>query len=177
MVRAWVLAFSALLTAMPVLAEDKSASQQPKAHQHGAATLEVTLDGGTLQIALDGPGDNFLGFEHAPRTDAEKKTVARVEQQLKQPAQLLSPSPAAACQAEPPRVEIKLPTPGSQETHSDIEAEWSWRCGQPGALAHVDVELFKRFPRLKELRVQIATPQTQKTLILKPGAPRIRLGP
>lgn len=172
--RACSLILSTLLVAGPVLAADKDAAQ-PKAHQHGAAQLEVTLDGGVLQIALEGPAENFLGFEHAPRTDAQRKTVARVEEQLKQPAQLFTPVAAADCRPEPPRVEIKLPAPGSKETHSEVEAEWRWQCAQPAALGHVDVGLFKAFSRLKELRVQIVTAQGQKTAVLKPGAPRLKI--
>jgi hypothetical protein len=166
--RACSLILSALLAAAPALAADK-------AHQHGAARLEITLDGGALQIALDSPAENLLGFEHAARTDAQKKTVARVEQQLKQPAQLFTPVVAADCQAGTTRVEIKLPPPGSKETHSEIEAEWRWQCAQPAALAHLDVGLFKAFPRLKELRVQIVTAQGQKAAILKPGAARLKI--
>jgi hypothetical protein len=166
--RACSVILSALLAAAPALAADK-------AHQHGTARLEVTLDGGALQIALDSPAENLLGFEHAARTDAQKKTVARVEQQLKQPALLFTPVAAAGCQPETPRVEIKLPPPGSKETHSEIEAEWRWQCAQPAALAHLDVGLFKAFPRLKELRVQTVTPQGQKAAVLKPGAARLKI--
>lgn len=172
--RACSLILSALLVAGPVLAADKNVAQH-KAHQHGAAQLEVTLDGGVLQITLEGPAENFLGFEHAARTDAQKKTVARVEQQLKQPAQLFTPVAAAGCQAEPPRVEIKLPASGSTETHSEIEAEWRWQCAQPAALVHLDVGLFKAFPRLKELHVQIVTARGQKAAVLKPGAARLKI--
>lgn len=173
--RACSLLLSALLAAAPALAADKGASRHHQAHQHGAARLEVTLDGGALQIALDSPAENLLGFEHAARTDTQKKTVARVEQQLKQPAQLFTPVAAAGCQAEPPRVEIKLPASGSTETHSEIEAEWRWQCAQPAALAHLDVGLFKAFPRLKELRVQIVTARGQKAAVLKPGAARLKI--
>ena len=121
-----------------VLSADKLTAQQQPAHQHGAASLQVSLDGRALQIALDGPADNLLGFEHAPRTEAQKKAVAHAEQQLKQPLQLFATPPAAECRAEPARVEIKLPPPGSAETHSEIEAEWRWDCAKPGALAHLD---------------------------------------
>ena len=170
------LVLTAILVAGPVLAADKKAPHQHKAHQHGAAQLEVSLDGGALQIALEGPAENFLGFEHAPRTDAQKKTVARVEQQLNEPAKLFTPMAGADCQAQAPRVEMKLPPPGSKETHSEIEAEWRWQCAKPAALGHVDVGLFKAFPRLKELRVQIVTAQGQKTAVLKPGTTRLKLG-
>jgi hypothetical protein len=172
----WLL-LAALLAAPPALAADTTAPRQHRGHQHGVGRLEVALDGGALRIALDSPADSFLGFEHAPRTDAQRQTVARVEQQLRQPAQLFTPAGGAACQAETPRTEIKLPPPGSRETHSEIEAEWGWQCAQPAALGHVDVGLFKAFPRLKELRVRIVTARGQTAAVLKPGAPRLKLGP
>jgi hypothetical protein len=173
--RARPLLLFALLAAAPALAADTDASGQHRSHQHGVARLEVTLDGGALQVALDSPAENLLGFEHAPRTDAQKQTVVRVERQLKEPARLFTPVAAAGCQSQPARVEIKLPPAGSSETHSEIEAAWGWRCEQPAALAHLDVGLFKAFPRLKELRVQIVTAQGQKAAVLKPGAPRLKI--
>ncbi len=175
MVRAWCLALSAFLATTPALAADTPASGRHEAHQHGAAQLHVSLEGGALQIALEGPADNLLGFEHAPTNDAQKKAVARVEEQLKQPTQLFATPAAAGCQAQPARVEMKLPSPGRGETHSEIEVEWRWQCAKPEALAYVDVTLFKVFPRLKQLRVQVVTGQGQKTALLKPGAARLKL--
>jgi hypothetical protein len=165
-----------LLVTAPAFAADRTAPQQPPAHHHGAASLQVSLEGQMLQIAFDGPADNLLGFEHAPRNDAQKQTVARAEQQLKQPTQLFATPAAAGCQAQPPHVEMKLPAAGTGETHSEVEVEWRWDCAQPAALAHVDVSgLFKAFPRLKQLKVQIVTAQGQKTALLKPGAARFKI--
>lgn len=70
---------------------------------------------------------------------------------------------------------MKLPPPGSRETHSEIEAEWRWDCAQPAALTHVDVGLFKAFPRLKQVRAQIVTAQGQKTAVLRPNATRLTI--
>ena len=152
------------------------ASAQTPAHQHGAASLHVSLEGAVLQIAFEGPADNLIGFEHAPQNDTEKQAVARAERQLNQPSQLLATPPAAECQAQPARVEMKLPSPGGGETHSEIEAEWRWSCAKPAALTHIDASgLFKAFPRLKELKVEAVTAQGQKTALLKPGAPRLKI--
>jgi hypothetical protein len=167
----WI-ALLALLVSAPALAQDKKA---PHAHQHGAARLQVSLEGRALQIAFEGPADNILGFERAPTTEAQRTTVARADEQLKQPAQLFTPTPAAECQPRPARVDMKLPPPGSRETHSEIEAEWRWDCAQPAALAHVDVGLFKAFPRLKQLRAQIVTARGQTTAVLRPSATRLTI--
>jgi hypothetical protein len=160
-----------VLAAAPVLA-----AEQHGAHQHGVAALQVSLDGGALAIALDGPAENILGFEHAPKTDPQRRTVARAEEQLKRPENLFSLPATAECMAQPARVEMKLPPPGSKETHSEIEAEWRWQCARPAALTHVDVGLFKVFPRLKELKVQIVAAQGQRAAVLKPKAARLKLG-
>ena len=174
--RAHSVVLATLLMTVPALAADKTASEQHPAHQHGAANLQVSLEGRALQIAFDGPADNLLGFEHAPRTDAQKQAVARVEQQLKQSSQLFGTPPAADCQAQPARVDMKLPAADSRETHSEIEVEWRWECGKPDALTHVDASgLFKAFSRLKQLKVQIVTAQGQKTAVLKPGAARLKI--
>jgi hypothetical protein len=174
-VRAHVLVVSALLVAAPALAADKP-GQQPRAHRHGAAQLQVSLEGGALQVAFEGPADNILGFEHAPRTEAQKSAVTRAEQKLAQPGELFALPAAAECQPQPARVELRLPPPGSRETHAEVEIEWRWTCANPAALAYIDVGLFKAFPRLKQLRAQVVTGQGQRTTVLKPGTARLKLG-
>jgi hypothetical protein len=173
-VSAIVLTLAALLATSSAPAADTG---RHGAHQHGVATLQVSLDGGVLQITYEGPAENILGFEHAPRTDAQRKTVARAEEELRQSAQLFTTPPAAACRAQPARIEMTLPTAHSGETHSEIEAEWRWNCARPDALAHVDVGLFTTFPRLKQLRAQVVTGKGQTTALLKPGTARLTLGP
>jgi hypothetical protein len=104
--------------------------------------------------------------------------VARAEQQLKQPLQLFGTPPAAECQAQPAQVEMKLPAADSRETHSEVEAEWRWECGQPDALTHVDASgLFKAFARLKQLRVQLVTARGQTSAVLKAGTARLKIAP
>ena len=81
MVRARSVILATLLAAVPAAAADKTAPEQHPAHQHGAASLQVSLDGRALQISLEGPSDNLLGFEHAPQNEAEKQAVTRAEQE------------------------------------------------------------------------------------------------
>jgi hypothetical protein len=137
----------------------------------------VSLDGQTLQITFDGPADNIVGFERAPKTEAQKNTVAKAEQQLKNPARLFVIPAEARCEPQPARVELKLPPPGSREEHSEAEAEWRWRCDKPDALTQIEVTLFKLFPRLKTLRAEVVTARGQRTATLKASAARLKIGP
>jgi hypothetical protein len=164
------LACALLLTTPAVAAADT------QAHRHGAARLQVSLEGQTLQITFDGPADNILGFERAPKTDAQKSAVAKAEQQLKEPARLFVIPAEARCEPEPARVELKLPPPNSRDEHSEAEAEWRWRCEKPEALTHIDVTLFKLFPRVKTLRAEIVTARGQRTVTLQGKSPRLKIG-
>lgn len=51
-------------------------------HEHGVAQLNVALDGKTLELELDSPAMNLVGFEHAASTDADKAAVAKARAQL-----------------------------------------------------------------------------------------------
>jgi Protein of unknown function (DUF2796) len=173
--RACAVILSALVATAPAAAADKAAPQRHGAHQHGAAKLQVSVDGSSLQISFEGPADNILGFEHTPKNDAQKRTLARAEEQLRQPTQLFTVSPGAECQAQPARLETRLPAAGTAETHSEMQVDWRWDCVRPQALTHVDVGLFKAFPRLKQLRVEVVTPTGQTATVLRPGAARLKL--
>ena len=65
------------------------------AHEHGVAKLNAVLDGNTLELELDSPAMNLVGFEHAANSDADKAKVAAVRQQLEQPLKLFGLSAAA----------------------------------------------------------------------------------
>ena len=171
--RRWIVPFALLVLASPVAAADKGAP----GHQHGAAQLQVSVDGQVLQLTFEGPADNILGFERAPANDAQRATVARASERLKQPSRLFTVPAAAECQVKAADVDMKLPPPGSREAHSEIEAEWRWECTNPAALAHIDIGLFKAFPRLKQLRAMVVTGRGQTTKVLRPDAARLALTP
>lgn len=44
------------------------------AHVHGIAALNVVLDGDDLEVELDTPAMNVMGFEHEPKAEADLKS-------------------------------------------------------------------------------------------------------
>ena len=78
-----------------------SAAHAGKAHEHGVVRLDVSVEGSRLTIDMVAALDNWLGFERAPRTDAERKAAAEVLARLRNPQQgtpLFAPDAAAQCQ-------------------------------------------------------------------------------
>ena len=88
------------------------------AHEHGAASLDIALDGDRLYIDLDTPADNVLGFEHAPSTDTGNETVEMARRFLES-ADPYVPTAAAGCSLESAEVSIELAAESDEEHGED----------------------------------------------------------
>jgi hypothetical protein len=60
------------------------------AHEHGVARLNLAVAGNSLTIELFSPAANIVGFEHHPRTQAQKDQVKEARKTL-EAAQTLFP--------------------------------------------------------------------------------------
>lgn len=151
------------------------------AHEHGVAKLNVVLDGNTLELELDSPAMNLVGFEHAASSDADKAKVAAVRQQLEQPLKLFGLSAAAGCKEDQQELESPLfgDAPKADDDgdehehghqHSDIGAHYQLTCATPEKLSQVDLTpLFKAFPATQKINVQLIGPNGQKGVEATPG--------
>jgi len=144
------------LVSIPVMAVPHSA------HVHGVAELDVVVDGLQVQITLESPADNLLGFERAPKSDYEKNKIKDVAAQLQVPANLFALN--AQCNSGKPVVTMPNFTQGE---HSEITAEYRFTCSNQAS--QIKLPIWQLFPGFKSLTVNLATPQGQKQLKLKPG--------
>lgn len=132
------------------------------AHVHGAAKLDISVEGDKLTIAMEMPLDSTVGFERPARNDKEKQAVANMMTALRNAAELFTPTAAANCRVE--SVEVGDPFPGGKakvDGHADIDADYVFRCAKPAVLKGVATSLFKHFKRLHKIEVQRATPDGQ----------------
>ncbi len=149
-----------------------------KPHEHGAAQLDVALDGTTLNLSLESPLDDLVGFERAPRTEAEKRAAAAAIATLRAADALFVIDPAAGCKST--SVELRSAPLGlgaaeatKDDGHGDLDGDFVFQCRS--APAYLDVGLFKAFPRLGRLDVQVAAPKGQRKFALTRTAQRIAL--
>jgi hypothetical protein len=63
------------------------------------------------------------------------------------------------------------------EGHADLEAEFSFMCRNPEAIKQIEVNLFKYFPKLQEIEVEMVTPQGQKAAELTAKDNILRVAP
>ena len=187
------LPFALLPLAIAQAAEEHDHDHQHaslSAHEHGVGRLNAALDGQTLELELDSPAMNLVGFEHAASTPADKAKVAAVRAQLEQPLVLFSLPQAANCVLS--QQELNSPLFGDKpdadddhdhdhdhdhkdakdadghehhHDHSEIHAHYQFTCSQPDALKTLDLaQVFKTFPATQKIQVQLISPNGQQGL-------------
>lgn len=150
-----------------------------QAHEHGVARLGIAVEATRLSLQMESPLDNLLGFERAPRGDAERRLVQALVARLKAADTLFRIDPAAGCtlaRVDLVSAALQLGNPEpAEEGHADIDASIEFNCTDATRAAYVEVGLFDAASRLQRLDVQLATPQGQFRRDLARPARRIRL--
>ncbi|KNH21323.1 zinc-binding protein [Pseudomonas syringae] len=149
------------------------------AHEHGVSRLNAALDGQTLELELESPAMNLVGFEHAATTDADKAKVAAARAQLEKPLVLFNLPKAAGCVVATQELESPLfgDKPDADDhdeedandghehhqDHSEIHAHYQFSCSAPGALKTLDLaNIFNTFPATQKIQVQLISPSGQQ---------------
>ncbi|MBD9426939.1 DUF2796 domain-containing protein [Pseudomonas sp. PDM15] len=152
------------------------------AHEHGVASLNVALDGQTLEIQLESPAMNLVGFEHEAKSDADKAKAIAARKQLEQPQALFALPIEAKCALQ--ESELDSPLFGGHEHeehehadehgHSDIDASYRFACANAEALQTLELgSFFGTFPGTEKLHVQLIGPSGQQGVELTPGNSRL----
>lgn len=166
------------------------------AHEHGAARLNAALEGKRLELELNSPAMNLLGFEHAPASAADEAKIANARAQLEQPQALFGLPSAAGCSVSEQRFAGELlgsahagyqrgdgheheqehkhehdaDADADAGGHSDIEAHYQFDCSNPEALRALDLKgLFESFPGTEKIQVQLIGPNGQQGVELTPA--------
>jgi hypothetical protein len=147
------------------LAQSSSGAVPQHAHVHGLARLGVAVQGRTVTLSLESPLDNLIGFEHAPRSAPERTAVAALQATMQAPRELFRFNAEAACSLVKAEADSALfaasPAGPASSEHADLDASFEYACAQPARLATLDVGLFKVYPRLRKLSVEVATDKGQ----------------
>ncbi len=148
-------------------------------HQHGVASLDMAVESARVTLDLDTPLDNLLGFERAPRTDAERERADAMVKKLKAAEVLFRIDSAAGCTLS--KVTLKSAPLGlggevmDKEGHADLQGHFEFSCKAGAKAGFVEVGLFDAFATLKRIELQVATPRGQLKASLVRPASRVAL--
>jgi hypothetical protein len=171
-----------LLLLMMALGMATSAAAKESAHVHGLVRLDVALDAKTLIVQLEAPLDSLLGFEHRPRTAAQKQAATTLLKQMNNGASLIRTEAAASCKPTQTAVQSDAlqstsPASSNAEEHADLDAKFEFTCEQPDQLTFLEIGFFDAFKRIQKIEVQVATSKGQLKQTLKRPESKLLLRP
>ena len=151
------------------------------AHEHGVARLDIAVEPARLTLHLQLPLDSLIGFERAPRTDAERAAAQAALTQLRDVAAQVRIDGKAGC--TPGAVQLTSAALGlgagggaaAADGHAELEAAYEFRCTAGAKAGYVELGLFEAFARLQRIELQVATPRGQMKATLRRPNGRVAL--
>lgn len=164
-----------------VVAATAPAAQGGSAHQHGLVSLSLAVDAAAVTLQLHAPLDSLLGFERAPRTDAERKLAAALIDRLRDDRTLVRLDAAAQCTLHDVAVNAPVLVAdarrGAHDEHADVEATYAFRCAQPAQLRSLDLSgLLGAYKRIARVELQMAGSSGQTRQVLRRPNTMLRWG-
>lgn len=161
-------------------------------HVHGAAELMVALEGDSVEIMLESPAANIVGFEHKATSAEQIAAVEKAEALLKQPMTLFALG--GQCQVSEVELDMEAVEPEehhheqhddhhhekhhhkhdhddhaehqSHGTHGEVSAHYHFKCEKADQIRTLTVNLGQHFPAIESLSVAWVTDQGQGAVTL-----------
>lgn len=175
--------------AAAVLALSPAASAQTErehgAHVHGRSQINLAYVDGRLELELEAPGMDIVGFEHVPADEAQREALDRALETFSNAALWLTFEPTGACavtRVDPHTHGYKTVGEHEDDEHEDdhdhdhaefhvtLEADCT---AVPEAL---QIGLAERFPAMTLIGVDLITESRQDRIELTPRQTRVVLG-
>lgn len=154
-----------------IITSNANAHKEHKAHAHGAAKLDISIENNKIEADLEIPGMDLVGFEGAPKTAAQKENLKRMTDLMTNEYSLLMIDETAGCTV----TKRKLETDNHDKTHSEYDFEIDYTCKDLSKVKTMDVNLFRDLESLNELTVQLVTHRSQKAVKLNRTNSKIEL--
>jgi len=159
----------------PAAAQDV---RQLPPHVHGVSDLTIAVEGKKLSITLHSPGNDIVGFEYAPSTDAQGAAVAAATNLIKDPLSLLGVPAAAQCAvgktetvlaeeeddediaapgASPAAPAPAAPAGPAAPRHAEFQNTYELTCGNVPAITGLNFAFFQKFPNAQTVHVDLVT--------------------
>ena len=191
-----------ILVASPALAAEK---RKLDAHEHGVSKVQIAVEGKVVEVTLEAPGVDIVGFEHPATSKKDKAAVKAALGKLEQADAVVVPDAAAGCKLKEAHAELhsegehddhdkhakhdddhkdahkhdkhdKHDDHGKKKaSHTEFEAHYHFDCAKPEALKSVSFPFFKSFKNASEIEVQYVTSSGAGADELMPGKATLSL--
>ncbi|WP_049722373.1 ZrgA family zinc uptake protein [Gilvimarinus polysaccharolyticus] len=175
---------AATALALSVLAAPATAAGM-QAHAHGVAQLTIAMQGDIMEVALVSPAANIVGFEHKANNAHENAVVAKVQSQLEQPSLTfiggdcdlhktivdideVSPPHSDHSHEHHERAQKHAQEHAELDNHSEISAQYHYRCTANERPSKLIVGLFNTFEGIERIDAMWIQPAAQGSATLTP---------
>ena len=169
-----------------------------RAHEHGVGMLSIAVEGNEVEMELNVPGSDVVGFEHVPSSESERQEVMKGVKTLRAVNGIINLSSEANCRVEEIEVSSGLMEDQKddhgdshkhkheakdhddhkeghkdkeKEIHAEFIAHYHFHCDNPKKLTGAKLNFFKAFPSAHELEVKWITPKGQGAAELTAKSP------
>jgi hypothetical protein len=182
----------ALIVALPALAQQEPKDEPQRqlgAHVHGQGKLSIATERNSVEMELEAPGNDIVGFEHIARTADQKAAVAKARAVLSKPLALFKLPDAAGCKVTAAKVRLvggaahghahgtrgQAAKGSAPASHSEFHAEYSLTCTKPELIQAIDFDYFKSFTAAEVLEVRMIGPKGQSKYTVTREKPRLEI--
>ncbi|MEJ6598433.1 MAG: DUF2796 domain-containing protein [Oceanospirillaceae bacterium] len=185
----------ALASLMLTLPSHHAIASELDAHEHGSASLDIAIDTNTIEMKFESPAVNIVGFEYATEDQQQLLLIKQAKKNLSDFDTIFQLVGDVSCQTvESSANWVTEHEEGHEADHDDHEAdhddhgevakaehaefiaEYRLECNQLNNLAAIDVNMFKFFPGIADLDVQVIYSEGQIKQELDVNNTRIKLG-
>ncbi|MEZ5829507.1 MAG: DUF2796 domain-containing protein [Hyphomicrobiales bacterium] len=177
-----ILAIAAALVAVSATQTAAETVRQLGPHQHGHGTLNLAVEGQVVQMELEVPGADIVGFEYEAKTVEDQAKVKAATETLSKPLALFTLPDAAGCKVTSSKVAIAKESHDEHEheeheheadhdaddeeheaEHSEFHVQYALSCDNVAAITTIAFPYFETFPNSQELAVTLITEKSQKS--------------
>lgn len=150
--------------------EHEHEKRQLDSHEHGVSKLKIAIEGKGLNMELESPANDIVGFEHAPENKNQRDTIQKALSQLKNMKGIFLTPSNAECIIRNVSGEFEV-----EKDHAGFHIIWKIRCNNPENIKTLTTSFFKLFPKAEEIEVEVISSSGQKAIEWENNEKSIRL--
>ena len=168
-------------------------AQTIDSHVHGLSEMFIALENKTLEIEIESPAINLVGFEHKAETKSDKAAVKKVIKLLSRHHEIFSLS-GGDCSLVNSTIDASsiIDTQHQENAshkhehghdqhhnkeakHYEVISSYRYHCKKPSTLTAITVNMFDQFSGVEQIETRWLTEAKQNSITLTPMKQDIKL--
>ena len=154
------------------------------AHEHGHSLLTIAIEGDQVEMELDAPGMDIVGFEYEAQSPQDLRALADAIVALQDVLALFVPPAAAGCTVVEAQVvlggdehegEEAAAAEAEDEHHTEFKGHYRLTCTSPDAFRSLEFPYFERFAGAEEIEIEIIADHGQAAHEVERGTRKLDL--